>query len=116
METTAHYDASTQEFIINSPTPLSQKYWITNGACHANYAIVFAQTYTKGKYEGINCFVVPLRDENGKVLKGVEIQDMGIKMALNGIDNGKLKFNQVRIPRINLLNRYCDVLEDGKIF
>ena len=72
METTAHYDASTQEFIINSPTPLSQKYWITNGACHANYAIVFAQTYTKGKYEGINCFVVPLRDENGKVLKGVD--------------------------------------------
>ena len=36
METTAIYDNHTQEFIINSPTTLSHKYWITNGACHAN--------------------------------------------------------------------------------
>lgn len=42
METTAIYDKATQTFTINSPSTLSQKYWITNGACHANYAIVFA--------------------------------------------------------------------------
>ena len=42
METTATYDEKTKEFVINCPTTLSQKYWITNGACHANYAIVFA--------------------------------------------------------------------------
>jgi acyl-CoA oxidase len=42
METTATFDENTQEFIINSPTTASQKYWITNGACHANYSIVFA--------------------------------------------------------------------------
>lgn len=28
METTAHYDAKTKEFIINSPTTKSQKYWV----------------------------------------------------------------------------------------
>ena len=42
METTAIYDDKAKEFIVNSPTTMSQKYWITNGACHANYAIVFA--------------------------------------------------------------------------
>jgi len=42
METTATYNQETKEFTIHSPTTLSQKYWITNGACHANYAIVFA--------------------------------------------------------------------------
>jgi acyl-CoA oxidase len=42
METTATYDEAKQEFEIDCPTPLSQKYWITNGACHANYAVVFA--------------------------------------------------------------------------
>ena len=43
METTAHYDANTKKFIINSPTTKSQKHWITNGAVHAKYCIVFAQ-------------------------------------------------------------------------
>jgi len=42
METTATYDAEKQTFTINSPSVKSQKFWITNGACHANYAIVFA--------------------------------------------------------------------------
>lgn len=62
METTAHYDHSKQEFTIHSPSVLSQKFWITNGACHANYAVVFAQTIVKGKNEGINAFIVPIRD------------------------------------------------------
>lgn len=62
METTATYDEKTKEFEIHSPTTLSQKYWITNGACHANYAIVFAQTLVKGKNEGVNPFIVPIRD------------------------------------------------------
>jgi acyl-CoA oxidase len=45
MQTTAHYDEKTKEFTIHSPTTLSQKYWITNGALHANHAVVFAQLY-----------------------------------------------------------------------
>lgn len=30
METTAKYDPSTDEFIINTPSSVAQKYWITN--------------------------------------------------------------------------------------
>ena len=37
METTAIYDKKTEEFIINTPTTLAQKYWITNSAIHARY-------------------------------------------------------------------------------
>jgi acyl-CoA oxidase len=47
------------------------------------------------------------------LLPGVGAEDDGLKGGLNGIDNGRLFFNQVRIPRLNLLNRYADVSEDG---
>jgi acyl-CoA oxidase len=113
METTATYDEKAKEFVIDCPTVLSQKYWITNGAVHANFALVFAQTFVKGKHEGVNAFLVPIRDKSLKAFKGVEINDMGIKMGLNGIDNGALKFHNVRVPRVNMMNRYADVDENG---
>ena len=34
-------------------------------------------------------------------------------MGLNGVDNGKLWFDEVRVPREALLNRFADVSEDG---
>ena len=40
METTAVYDEKTKEFIVNTPHPLAQKYWITNGAVHAKHVVV----------------------------------------------------------------------------
>ena len=113
METTSTYDESKKEFIVHSPTALSQKYWITNSVCHANYAVVFAQTLVKGKNEGVNAFLVRIRDENGQVMPGVKIVEMGLKLGLNGVDNGALFFNNVRIPRENMLNKYSDVDEKG---
>lgn len=113
METTATYDDKSGEFVINSPTTLSQKYWITNGAVHANMALVFAQTIVKGKNEGINAFLVPIRDQKLKQLPGVEIREMGLKIGLNGVDNAALLFHNVRIPRVNMMNKYCDVNEKG---
>lgn len=47
METTAIYDDANQEFIVNTPTTLAQKYWITNGAVHAKHVVVFAQLIVK---------------------------------------------------------------------
>ena len=113
METTAIYDKDTKQFTINSPTTKSQKYWITNGACHANQAIVFAQTIVNGKNEGVNSFIVRVRDDNMRPSKGVMIEDMGVKMDLNAIDNGRLVFNHVKIPREAMLNKICDVTEEG---
>ena len=45
---------------------------------------------------------------------GVTVEDMGHKMGLNGVDNAKLTFDNVRVPRVNLLNRYSDITEDGQ--
>ncbi|KAI0226215.1 hypothetical protein L0F63_004101 [Massospora cicadina] len=115
METTAVYDPTTQEFVINSPSTKSQKFWITNGARHAKYAIVFAQLQVSGVQEGIHTFIVKIRDgPRNEVCKGVTIREMGNKLELDGVDNALLKFNHVRIPRVNLLNRYSDVSPEGK--
>ncbi|CAL4175990.1 unnamed protein product [Meganyctiphanes norvegica] len=39
---------------------------------------------------------------------------MGYKMGLNGVDNAKLFFDNVRVPRENLLNKYSDITEGGE--
>jgi len=114
METTATYDPKTDELIVNTPTPLAQKYWITNGACHAKHIVVFAQLYVNGKNEGIHGVLVNCRGKNLEPIPGVTVEDMGFKMGLNGVDNAKLTFDNVRVPRTNLLNRYSDITEDGK--
>jgi len=113
METTAIYDPSTKEFIVNTPSTVAQKYWITNGAVHAKWAVVFSQLYTEGKCHGIHGVLVRIRDDNLKPMPGVRIEDMGYKMSGNGVDNAKLFFDNVRVPRENLLNRHSDVSEDG---
>lgn len=113
LETTATYDAASQEFVIDSPTPSSRKDYIGNAAKHATMAAVFAQLVTDGDTHGVHCFLVPLRDANGQDLPGVTTSDCGHKGGLRGVDNGRIVFDQVRIPRENLLNRYGDVAADG---
>ncbi|TPP67470.1 Acyl-coenzyme A oxidase [Fasciola gigantica] len=113
METTATYDACNQNFIINTPTVEACKYWITNGALHAHHCIVFAQLYIGAANHGIHAFIVPIRNRQLQVAPGVTIEEMGCKMGLNGVDNARLTFDCVRIPRINLLDRYSQVSPDG---
>lgn len=110
--TTATYDSDTEEFVIHTPNRHSYKDYLGNAALHGKAAVVFAQLYTEGDNHGVHAFYVPIRD-NGKLLPGVGSEDDGLKGGLNGIDNGRLFFDQVRIPRTNLLNRYADVTPDG---
>lgn len=114
METTAVYDEETDEFIVNTPSTLAQKYWITNGAVHAKHAVVFAQLLVGGEERGIHGILMRIRDDELKVMPNVRVEDMGHKMGLNGVDNAKLFFDNVRVPRENLLNRYSDVEKGGK--
>lgn len=110
--TTATYDEATHEFVIDTPFRAAWKDYLGNAALHGIAAVVFAQLITKGVNHGVHAFYVPIRDENG-YLPGVGGDDDGLKGGLNGIDNGRLHFTGVRIPRTNLLNRYGDVAEDG---
>ena len=43
------------------------------------------------------------RDDRARASR---IEDDGLKAGLNGVDNGRLCFDDVRVPRENLLNRY----------
>ena len=71
METTAIFDPKTNEFIINTPNGKAQKYWITNSAVHAKFAVVFAQLHIHGKHEGIHAFIVRIRNEDWSIPKQV---------------------------------------------
>ncbi|MFB4354683.1 acyl-CoA dehydrogenase [Microbacterium sp. LS_15] len=111
--TTATYDPETEEFVINTPFRGATKEYLGNAALHGIAATVFAQLITNGVNHGVHCFYVPLRGEDGVDLPGIGREDDGLKGGLNGIDNGRLSFDHVRIPRTNLLNRYGDVAADG---
>ncbi|TGD90714.1 acyl-CoA oxidase [Mycolicibacterium sp. CH28] len=113
LETTATYDPATQEFVINSPTPTSCKDYIGGAAETAQMAAVFAQLITGGESHGVHCLLVPIRDEHGIDLPGVTTSDCQYKGGLPGVDNGRIMFDQVRVPRENLLNKYADVAPDG---
>ena len=69
----------------------------------------------KGKCHGPHAFLVPIRDKtNHMPLPGVTLGDCGKKMGLNGIDNGFIIFDNFRIPRENLLNRFSNVNDNGE--
>ena len=111
--TVATYDAATGEFVVTTTSEDAGKDYIGNAACHARVAVVFAQLEVAGERHGVHALVVPLRDEEGATLPGVRIEDDGHKMGLNGVDNGRIWFDGVRVPREALLNRFADVTEDG---
>ena len=46
----------------------------------------------------------------------MRIEDCGAKLGLNGVDNGRLWFDHVRVPRENLLDRYAQLEPDGTYF
>ncbi|MFD3875247.1 acyl-CoA dehydrogenase [Streptomyces sp. NPDC058623] len=110
--TVATYDAASREFVITTPDDSSRKDYIGNAARHAQLAVVFAQLEVDGQSRGVHAFVVPLRVD-GTTAPGVRIEDDGRKMGLNGVDNGRIWFDGVRVPREALLNRFADVTPEG---
>ena len=110
--TVATYDVATQEFVITTTREDARKDYIGNAAEHGELAVVFAQLEVGGEGRGVHAFVVPIRVD-GEPAPGVTIQDDGLKMGLNGVDNGRLAFDHVRVPRENLLNRFADVTPSG---
>ena len=110
--TTATYDETSGNFVLHTPHRGAWKDYIGNAALHGKAAVVFAQLIVGGENHGVHALYVPLRDENG-FLPGIGGEDDGPKGGLNGIDNGRLHFTNVRVPRENLLDRYGSVDENG---
>jgi acyl-CoA oxidase len=113
LETTATYDPDTDEIVVDTPTTSGRKDYIGNAAEHGRMAVVFAQLHADGDDHGVHAVLVPLRDESGDPLPGVHLEDCGPKAGLNGVDNGRIAFDQVRVPRENLLDRFGRITDDG---
>ena len=125
IRTTATFDQDADEFVVSTPDRSAYKDYIGNAARDGRAAVVFAQLRIPDQNKvpsvqvsgsqafGVHAFVVPIRDADGGPCPGVHIEDCGPKGGLNGVDNGRLAFADVRVPRDALLNRYGDVAADG---
>lgn len=114
IQTTATFDKATGEFIIDTPTPAARKDYIGNAALHAQIATVFAQLIIDGESFGVHAFLVPIRTPENSLMPGISIEDDGFKIGLNGVDNGRITFNKVRVPLKNMLDRFGQVSPDGE--
>ena len=114
LETTAVYDREADVFVIDSPTYSAGKTFIGNAGEHGQLMTVFAQLEVDGEHHGVHAFLVPIRDDEGAPMPGVTIEGNGLKMGLNGVDNGKIWFKEVRVPRTEMLTRFAEVTPEGR--
>ncbi|PNX84860.1 peroxisomal acyl-CoA oxidase, partial [Trifolium pratense] len=114
IETITTYDPTTGEFVINTPCESAQKYWIGGAANHATHTIVFSQLNINGSNQGVHAFIAQIRDFDGNICPNIRIAECGHKIGLNGVDNGRIWFDKLRIPRENLLNSVADVSPSGE--
>ncbi len=112
IKTTATYIHKDKALVIHTPGKNDNKEYIGN-ALHSKMASVFAQLIVNGKNRGVHAILVPLRDENHETLEGITVEDNGYKLGLNGVDNGKIWFNQVSVPVENLLDKYGRIDAEG---
>ncbi|KAF1806257.1 acyl-CoA dehydrogenase/oxidase C-terminal [Mucor lusitanicus] len=117
LNTVAVYDQKSDEFIIHSPDLTAAKWWIGGLGVASTHAVVQAQLVIAGKSHGPHLFIVPIRSPiDLKPCKGVRVGDIGPK-AYGGFattDNGYALFDNVRIPRENMLMKFAQVTNDGK--
>ncbi|CDW76918.1 acyl-coenzyme a oxidase [Stylonychia lemnae] len=116
LETTATFDKETDQFIINSPTLTSAKFWPGELGKFANYTALCARLIIDGNDYGVQFFIVQIRDkETHETLPGIDAGDIGPKIGYNSKDNGFIIFKNVRIPRTNMMMKYCRVDREGKM-
>ena len=115
VDTTATWDASTQTFIINSPSEGAAKNWISQGLC-AEKAVCVADLTVGKKRCGPHAFLIDMRNNSTlELIPGITVGDMGRKTTGNDLDNAWVRFDSLRVPKSALLNRYGDVINGESI-
>jgi acyl-CoA oxidase len=114
VETMATWDGEAGKFLVSTPTESARKDYIGSAARDGQMAVVFCQLIVGGASRGVHAILVPIRREDGSPVDGVEISDCGEKLGLTGVDNGRLSFDDVRVDRDALLDRYAEVTPDGE--
>jgi acyl-CoA oxidase len=129
LELEAKWDPATRQFILNSPTLTSSKWWNGSLGITGNHAIVVAQLMLPTKSDtksgelsgkttsytsyGPHTFVVQVRAfKTHKPMKGVVIGDIGPKYGYITMDNAYVLFDNYRIPHSALLSRHAKVDPD----
>ena len=116
IQTRADYLHETQEFVLNTPTPLDAKWWIGAASQTANKAVVFTRLFIKESFKGIGVLVVDLRDyATHQPMPGVFIGDCGPKLEMDGVDNGFIIFRDYKVPYHALLDKHMWVTPEGKL-
>lgn len=114
LQTTAIFDEKTDEFIINTPSLMATKFWPGDLGFWSSHTIVFAKLIIDGNKYGVFPFLVQIRDTHSwKLMDGVKAGDIGPKFGFNSKNNGWCTFDNVRIPRENMLMKYAKVERDG---
>ena len=114
LRTTADYDHATGEFVITTPDDDARKDYIGNAALHGRMATVFARLRIGSEDHGVHAFLVHIRDAHGETAPGVRIEDCGAKAGLNGVDNGRISFDGVRVGKDALLDRFARITAKGE--
>jgi alkylation response protein AidB-like acyl-CoA dehydrogenase len=112
-KTTAVYDASKREWVING-----SKLWITNSASSLTRGIT-VQAVTGRKEDGraeLSCFIVPAGT------KGLTAKAMHGKMMWRSSNTGELYFDNVRVPEDAMLGKrgqgfkiMMETLDNGRL-
>lgn len=113
LETLARYDHASRTLILHTPRESARKDWIGGAAVDARFATVFTQLEVGGQSHGVHALLVRIRNDDGTPIEGVRLGDCGLKMGLNGVDNGRIWFDQVRVPVENLLDRFAQIDGEG---
>lgn len=116
LRTTATWTEEGDSLIVHTPDVSAIKWWPGGMGLVATHAIVYARLIVKDVDHGIHNFLVQIRDvETHRPLPGIELGDIGPKMATNDNDNGFLRFDHVRIPRFNMLMKHTKLDSHGNV-
>lgn len=78
IQTTATFDQTTDEFVVNTPDVSAIKYWPGALGYASTHTIVIARMIIGGKNFGIHSFIMQIRSlADFKPLPGIELGDIG---------------------------------------
>ncbi|MCA9592667.1 MAG: acyl-CoA dehydrogenase family protein [Myxococcales bacterium] len=113
IETVARYHPDQNAFVLRTPKESARKEWIGNAGEDGRFMTVFCQLEVDRRRHGVHALLVRIRHDDGTPVTGVRTEDAGPKMGLNGVDNGRLWFDDVVVPRDQLLGRFGRVDQHG---
>ena len=121
IKTTATYDHAKKEFVIHTPSLDATKWWPGDMGRTSNFALVLARIIIPDPEDpsevndyGLGMFLVQCRClDTHKFMPGIKCGEIGYKIGYQSKDNGWMTFDNVRIPKNQMLSRFQVIDDDG---